>query len=82
MASVAYEPEPIVLVLAAAGAHGLGFTLPVTLAIAALPAVLVASYRQVIAASRTTAAHTRSRRPTWVRGRAWWPRPRWSWTTS
>lgn len=50
MASVAYGPEAIVLVLAAAGAHGLGFTLPVTLAIAALPAVLIASYRQVIAA--------------------------------
>lgn len=50
MASVAYGPEAIVLVLAAAGAHGLGFTMPVTLAIAALLAVLVASYRQVIAA--------------------------------
>ncbi|WP_316758951.1 APC family permease [Streptomyces herbicida] len=50
MASVAYGPEAIVLVLAAAGSHGLGFTLPVTLAIAALLAVLVASYRQVIAA--------------------------------
>ncbi|WP_338701459.1 APC family permease [Streptomyces sp. Q6] len=50
MASVAYGPEAIVLVLAAAGAHGLGFTLPVTLAIAALLGVLVASYRQVIAA--------------------------------
>ncbi|MGK5548563.1 APC family permease [Streptomyces sp. URMC 127] len=50
MASVAYGPESIVLVLAAAGAHGLGFTLPVTFAIAALLAVLVASYRQVIAA--------------------------------
>ncbi|WP_406441507.1 APC family permease [Streptomyces sp. NBC_00631] len=50
MASVAYGPEAIVLVLAAAGAHGLGFTLPVTLAIAALLTVLVASYRQVIAA--------------------------------
>lgn len=50
MASVAYGPESIVLVLAAAGAHGMGFTLPVTLAIAALLAVLVASYRQVIAA--------------------------------
>ncbi|QES49369.1 amino acid permease [Streptomyces venezuelae] len=50
MASVAYGPEAIVLVLAAAGAHGLGFTLPVTFAIAALLAVLVASYRQVIAA--------------------------------
>ncbi|MFI1830616.1 APC family permease [Streptomyces sp. NPDC020412] len=50
MASVAYGPEAIVLVLAAAGAAGLGYTLPVTLAIAALLAVLVASYRQVIAA--------------------------------
>ncbi|MFF9840346.1 APC family permease [Streptomyces sp. NPDC013740] len=50
MASVAYGPEAIVLVLAAAGAHGLGLTLPVTLAIAGLLAVLVASYRQVISA--------------------------------
>ena len=33
-----------------AGGAGLGFTLPVTLAIAGLLAVLVASYRQVIAA--------------------------------
>ncbi|MFD5813735.1 APC family permease [Streptomyces sp. NPDC127038] len=50
MASVAYGPEAIVLVLAAAGAGGLGCTMPVTLAIAGLLAVLVASYRQVIAA--------------------------------
>ncbi|MEO3973327.1 APC family permease [Streptomyces sp. CAU 1734] len=50
MASVAYGPEAIVLVLAAAGAAGLGYTLPVTLAIAGLLTVLVASYRQVIAA--------------------------------
>lgn len=50
MASVAYGPEAIVLVLASAGGYGLGFTLPVTVAIAALLAVLVASYRQVIAA--------------------------------
>ncbi|MFJ6409607.1 APC family permease [Streptomyces hydrogenans] len=50
MASVAYGPEAIVLVLAAAGGYGLGFTLPVTLAVAGLLAVLVASYRQVIAA--------------------------------
>lgn len=50
MASVSYGPEAIVLVLATAGGVGLGMTLPVTLAIAALLAVLVASYRQVIAA--------------------------------
>ncbi|MGY4099127.1 APC family permease [Nocardia sp. R16R-3T] len=50
MASVSYGPEAIVLVLATAGGAGLAMTLPVTLAIAALLAVLVASYRQVIAA--------------------------------
>ncbi|SIS23967.1 APC family permease [Williamsia sterculiae] len=50
MASVAYGPEAIVLVLAAAGSHGLGFTLPVSAAIVVLLAVLVASYRQLIAA--------------------------------
>ncbi|MFD9962179.1 APC family permease [Amycolatopsis sp. NPDC058986] len=50
MASVAYGPEAIVLVLAVAGGTGLGFTLPVTLAIALLLAVLTLSYRQVIAA--------------------------------
>ncbi|MFD1811962.1 APC family permease [Rhodococcus gannanensis] len=50
MASVSYGPEAIVLVLAVAGGAGLGFTLPVTIAIALLLAVLVASYRQVIAA--------------------------------
>ena len=50
MASVAYGPEAIVVVLAAAGAHGLGFTLPVTFAIAVLLGVLTLSYRQVIAA--------------------------------
>ncbi|WBB65254.1 APC family permease [Micromonospora sp. WMMD812] len=49
MASVSYGPEAIVLVLAAAGGAGLGLTLPVTLAIAGLLAVLVLSYRQVIA---------------------------------
>lgn len=51
MASVSYGPEAIVLVLAlAGGAGGIGFTVPVTIAIAVLLAVLVASYRQVIAA--------------------------------
>ncbi|MEU0521043.1 APC family permease [Streptosporangium sp. NPDC006007] len=50
MASVAYGPEAIVLVLALAGGTGLGFTIPVTLTIAALLAVLTLSYRQVIAA--------------------------------
>ncbi|MEV0292535.1 APC family permease [Nocardia sp. NPDC050710] len=50
MASVSYGPEAIVLVLATAGGLGLGMTLPVTLAIAALLTVLIASYRQVIAA--------------------------------
>lgn len=50
LASVAYGPEAIVVVLAVAGSHGLGFTLPVTLAIVVLLAALTFSYRQVIAA--------------------------------
>jgi len=50
MASVAYGPEAIVIVLAAGGGAALGCTLPVTLAIAALLGVLTLSYRQVIAA--------------------------------
>ncbi|WP_242613771.1 APC family permease [Herbihabitans rhizosphaerae] len=50
MASVSYGPEAIVLVLALAGGTGLGFTLPVTFAIAVLLTVLTLSYRQVIAA--------------------------------
>ena len=50
LSSVAYGPEAIVVVLAVAGSHGLGFTLPVTLAIVVLLAALVFSYRQVIAA--------------------------------
>jgi amino acid transporter len=50
LASVAYGPEAIVVVLAIAGSHGLGFTLPVTVAIVVLLAALTFSYRQVIAA--------------------------------
>jgi amino acid transporter len=50
LSSVAYGPEAIVLVLMLAGAAGLAYTLPVTLAIVILLAVLVVSYRQVIEA--------------------------------
>ena len=50
LSSVAYGPEAIVVVLAAAGTVGLAYTLPVTVAIVVLLAVLVISYRQVIAA--------------------------------
>ncbi|MCQ4083033.1 APC family permease [Streptomyces sp. RB6PN25] len=50
LASVAYGPEAIVVVLAVAGSRGLGFTLPVTCAIVVLLAALTFSYRQVIAA--------------------------------
>ena len=50
MASVAYGPEAIVLVLALGGAAAIGLALPVTIAIAVLLLVLVLSYRQVIAA--------------------------------
>jgi amino acid transporter len=50
LSSVAYGPEAIVIVLVAAGTVGLGYTLPVTLAIVLLLTVLVTSYRQVIEA--------------------------------
>ncbi len=50
LSSVAYGPEAIVVVLMAAGTAGLAYTLPVTGAIVLLLAVLVISYRQVIAA--------------------------------
>ncbi|MFC9994235.1 APC family permease [Nocardia sp. NPDC127526] len=49
LSSVAYGPEAIVLVLVAAGAAAVVWTLPVALAITALLLVLVVSYRQVIA---------------------------------
>jgi amino acid transporter len=50
LSSVAYGPQAIVIVLAAAGAAALDYTLPVTIAITILLAVLVFSYRQVIEA--------------------------------
>ncbi|WP_064742821.1 APC family permease [Pseudonocardia spinosispora] len=50
LASCAYGPEAIVLALAVAGAAGIGLTVPVTLMIVALLAVLVVCYRQVITA--------------------------------
>jgi amino acid transporter len=50
LSSVAYGPEAIVIVLVAAGTAGLAYTLPVTAAIVVLLALLVVSYRQVIAA--------------------------------
>ncbi|QXJ26560.1 APC family permease [Actinomadura graeca] len=49
LSSVAYGPEAIALVLVTAGASAVRLTLPVTLVIAGLLAVLVVSYRQVIA---------------------------------
>src|SRR6266566_4426784 len=48
LTSVAYGPEAIIVVLAAAGAGALRLVLPTTIAIVALLAILVFSYRQVI----------------------------------
>jgi amino acid transporter len=50
LSSVAYGPEAILVVLVAAGTAGLHYSLPITGAIIILLAVLVVSYRQVIAA--------------------------------
>jgi amino acid transporter len=48
LTSVAYGPEAIIVVLAVAGAGALHLVLPITVAIVALLAILVISYRQVI----------------------------------
>ncbi len=50
LSSVAYATEEILLVLAAAGAVALSYSLPIGLAIAALIAIVVSSYRQTIRA--------------------------------
>lgn len=50
LSSVAYGPEAMMVVLVAGGVTALRFTLPLTLAITALLALLVVSYTQVIAA--------------------------------
>jgi amino acid transporter len=49
LSSVAYGPEAVVLVLVAAGAAAVKWTLPISAAITVLLLVLVISYRQVIA---------------------------------
>ncbi|MFI1092201.1 APC family permease [Streptomyces sp. NPDC020917] len=49
LSSVAYGPEAIVLALVVAGSSAVSATLPITLVITALLAVLVVSYGQVIA---------------------------------
>src|SRR5436309_1181768 len=48
LSSVAYGPDEIFYVLILAGAVGTRFTLPVALAIAALLAIVVTSYRQTL----------------------------------
>jgi amino acid transporter len=48
LTSVAYGPEAILIVLAAAGSTALHLILPITIAIVVLLVVLVTSYRQVI----------------------------------
>ncbi len=50
LSSVAYGPEAILVVLVAAGATALHYSLPITGAIVLLLAALVVSYRQVIEA--------------------------------
>jgi amino acid transporter len=50
LSSVAYGPEAMILVLVAAGTGALSSTVPLTLVITAMLALLVVSYTQVIAA--------------------------------
>ena len=48
MSSVAYGPEEVVLVLAAAGSFGLAYALPVCIALGALIWIVATSYRQTV----------------------------------
>ena len=74
---MAYGPQAIVIVLAAAGAAALDYTLPVTIAIVVLLAVLVVSYRQVIEAFPGRRRRVRGRQPApRPAGRACSPPPR------
>ncbi len=50
ISSVAYGPEAMILVLVTAGTAALSWTVPLTLVIAAMLAILVISYTQVVAA--------------------------------
>src|SRR5499433_2134823 len=50
LSSVAYATEEILLILAAAGAAALAFTIPIGVAISLLIAVVASSYRQTIRA--------------------------------
>src|SRR5574342_1314873 len=50
LSSVAYATEEILLVLALAGTVALAYSIPIGLAIAALIAIVVSSYRQTILA--------------------------------
>ena len=81
LTSVAYGPEAIIVVLAAAGATALHLVLPITIAIVVLLAILVFSYRQVIDAYPGGGGRTRYRGPTSGRVAAWSPPPRW-WSTT
>src|SRR5947209_6686955 len=58
MSSVAYGPEAIVIVLAVAGGAGLGYTVPVTLAIAAVVLVGVFRSRPVSVEHAAAQAHS------------------------
>jgi hypothetical protein len=61
LSSVAYGPEAILVVLVAAGAAALRYSLPVTGAIIVLLAALVVSYRQVIEAFPSGGAYAVSK---------------------
>ena len=72
LSSVAYGPEAILVVLVAAGATALHYSVPITGAIVVLLAVLVVSYRQVIAAFPNGGGAYAVSKAHWA------PRPAWS----
>ncbi len=81
LTSVAYGPEAILVVLAAAGATALRLVLPITVAIVLLLAILVTSYRQVIDAYPGGGGAYAVSETISGPGSAWWRRRPWWWTT-
>ena len=61
LSSVAYATEEILLILMLAGSAALGLSVPIAVAIGALIAIVVSSYRQTILAYPRAAAPTSSR---------------------
>jgi hypothetical protein len=74
LSSVAYGPEAMLAILVLGGGAGLGWSVPVSVAIAFLMLAVGLSYRQTTRAYPMAAAPTSSPPGTSAGSRGWWPR--------